>query len=50
MLKKINLLALLVLTCITLLVLPVITQASDGPIIIYFFPGGVPGGTFAKAL
>jgi len=49
MLKKINLLVLLVLTCVTLLVLPVIAQA-EGPVVIYFFPGGAPGGTFATVV
>jgi simple sugar transport system substrate-binding protein len=50
MLKKINLLLLLVLTCVALLVLPVVAQVSEGPIVIYFFPGGAPGSTFATVV
>ena len=50
MLKKISLLVLLVLTCVALLVLPVIAQVSEGPVVIYFFPGGAPGGTFATVV
>ena len=50
MLKKINLLLLLVLTCVALLVLPVVAQASEDPVVIYFFPGGAPGGTFATVV
>jgi len=49
MLKKISLLVLLVLSCVALLVLPVIAQA-EGPVVIYFFPGGAPGGTFATVV
>lgn len=41
MLKKINLLLLLVLTCVALLVLPVVAQASEDPVVIYFFPRGI---------
>ncbi|HER25145.1 MAG TPA: hypothetical protein ENO17_08870 [Candidatus Atribacteria bacterium] len=50
MLRKINILVLLVLTCVALLVLPVMTQASEGPVVIYFFPGGAAGGTFATVV
>lgn len=50
MLRKINLLLLLALTCVALLVLPVMAQASEGPIVIYFFPGGTPGSTFATVV
>lgn len=50
MLKKINLLVLLVLTCVALLVLPVVAQASESPVVIYFFPGGAAGGTFATVV
>lgn len=50
MLRKINLLLLLVLTCVALLVLPVMSQVSEGPIVIYFFPGGSPGCTFATVV
>ena len=50
MLRKINLLLFLVLTCVALLVLPVMAQASEGPIVIYFFPGGTPGCTFATVV
>jgi len=50
MLKKINFLLLLVLTCVALLVLPVMSQASEGPVVIYFFPGGAPGCTFGTVV
>ena len=50
MLKKISLLVLLVLTCVALLVLPVMAQTSEGPVVIYFFPGGSAGGTFATVV
>ncbi|GAF82758.1 unnamed protein product, partial [marine sediment metagenome] len=50
MLKKINLLLLSVLTCVALLVLPLVAQASEDPVVIYFFPGGAAGGTFATVV
>ena len=50
MLRKISLLLLLVLTCVALLVLPIMAETSEGPIVIYFFPGGTPGSTFATVV
>jgi len=50
MLKKINLLVLLVLTCVALLVLPVVAQASEGPIVIGLSQRRVAGSDWWKTL
>lgn len=50
MLKKINLVILLAITCVVFLLAPVMAQESKDPIVIYFFPGGSPGGTFATVV
>jgi simple sugar transport system substrate-binding protein len=50
MLKKINLLLLVVLVCVLFLNLPAIAQENEDPVVIYFFPGGSPGGTFATVV
>jgi len=50
MLRKITLLFLLIFSCVTLLALPITAQTSEKPIVIYFFPGGSPGCTFASVV
>ncbi|GAB4112713.1 MAG: substrate-binding domain-containing protein [Candidatus Caldatribacteriota bacterium] len=50
MLKRIIILVLLVVTGVVFLLLPVFAQPSEKPIVIYFFPGGSPGGTFATVV
>lgn len=50
MLRKMNLLFLLVLTCFAFVISPVMAQESEEPVVIYFFPGGSPGGTFATVV
>ena len=50
MLKKINLAILLVLTCVVFVLTPAGAQESAEPVVIYFFPGGSPGGTFATVV
>jgi len=50
MLRKITLLFLLIFSCVALLASPTTAQTSEKPIVIYFFPGGSPGCTFASVV
>jgi simple sugar transport system substrate-binding protein len=47
MLKRLSVLGLLAVLAVTLFVLPGLAQSNEKPLVVYFFPGGNPGGVYA---
>jgi len=50
MLKKLNFLLMVSVLGLALLSVPAISQKKERPIVIYFFSGGPPGGTFSTVV